>query len=88
MQETSSTRAMSTWRAVQAGARAPCPPCMAPVAPLFHPLPSYADAAGSSLHQRGENPAPHGWRALLGLGKFSPSSLGHRIGQGALSLVE
>ena len=26
---------------------------MAPVAPLFHPLPSYADAAGSSLHQRG-----------------------------------
>jgi hypothetical protein len=45
---------MSTWRAVHAGARAPGPPCMAPVAPLFHPLPSYADAAGSSLHQRGE----------------------------------
>lgn len=37
----------------------PGPPCMAPVAPLFHPLPSYADAAGSSLHQRGEDhPAP------------------------------
>ena len=35
------------------GLAPPCPPCMAPVAPLFHPLPSYADAAGSSLHQRG-----------------------------------
>ena len=42
--ETSSTRATSTWRTVHAGARAPVPPCMAPVAPLFHPLPSYADA--------------------------------------------
>ena len=38
------------------GLAPPCPACMAPVAPLFHPLPSYADAAGSSLHQRGE---PH-----------------------------
>ena len=36
------------------GLAPPCPACMAPVAPLFHPLPSYADAAGSSLHQRGE----------------------------------
>jgi hypothetical protein len=36
------------------GLAPPYPPCMAPVAPLFHPLPSYADAAGSSLHQRGE----------------------------------
>ena len=52
--ETPSTRATSTWRTVHAGARAPGPACMAPVAPLFHPLPSYADAAGSSLHQRGE----------------------------------
>ena len=34
------------------------PPCMAPVAPLFHPLPSYADAAGSSLHQRRGTPHP------------------------------
>ena len=46
------------------GLAPPCPPCMAPVAPLFHPLPSSADAAGSSLHQRGEDPAPHGWRAI------------------------
>ena len=36
------------------------PLCMAPVAPLFHPLPSYADAAGSSLHQRGGTPHPTG----------------------------
>jgi hypothetical protein len=36
------------------------PACMAPVAPLFHPLPSCADAAGSSLHQRGD-PAPRVW---------------------------
>ena len=36
----------------------PGPPCMVPVAPLFHPLPSYADAAGSSLHQRGEPRIP------------------------------
>ena len=41
---------------------------MAPVAPLFHPLPSYADAAGSSLHQRGGIPHPEfesaeAWRA-------------------------
>jgi hypothetical protein len=36
----------------------PGPPCMAPVAPLFHPPPSYADAAGSSLHQRGGTPHP------------------------------
>jgi hypothetical protein len=42
------------------GLAPPYPPCMAPVAPLFHPLPSYADAAGSSLHQRGE-PAPRVW---------------------------
>ena len=34
------------------------PPGMAPVAPLFHPLPSYADAAGSSLHQHGGTPHP------------------------------
>ena len=34
---TTSTRAMSTWIAVHAGALAPYPPCMAPVAPLFHP---------------------------------------------------
>jgi hypothetical protein len=40
------------------GAAAPCPACMAPVAPLFHPLPSYADAAGSSLHQRRGTPHP------------------------------
>jgi hypothetical protein len=40
------------------GLAPPCPPCMAPVAPLFHPLPSYADAAGSSLHQRGGTPHP------------------------------
>src|SRR5215472_1120398 len=38
---------------LRGGAAAPCPACMAPVAPLFHPLPSDADAAGSSLHQRG-----------------------------------
>ena len=31
---------------------------MAPFAPLFDPLPSYADAAGSSLHQRGGTPHP------------------------------
>ena len=37
---------------------------MAPVAPLFHPLPSYADAAGSSLHQRGGT--PHPTRAISG----------------------
>ena len=36
----------------------PNPACMAPVEPLFHPLPSYADAAGSSLHQRGGTRAP------------------------------
>ena len=41
---------------------------MAPVAPLFHPLPSYADAAGSSLHQHGGTPHPEfesaeAWRA-------------------------
>jgi hypothetical protein len=48
------TRTTSTYRTVHAGgSRPPCPACMAPVAPLFHPLPSYADAAGSSLHQRG-----------------------------------
>ena len=39
------------------GAATPRPACMAPVAPLFHPLPSSADAAGSSPHQAG-NPAP------------------------------
>ena len=55
---TTSTRATSTWIAVHAGLAPPCPPCMAPVAPLFHPLPSYADAAGSSLHQRGGTPHP------------------------------
>ena len=63
-QETTSTRATSTWRTVTPGLAPPCPPCMAPVAPLFHPLPSYADAAGSSLHQRGGTPHPHGWRAI------------------------
>jgi hypothetical protein len=42
----------------KAGAAAPNPACMAPVAPLFHPLPSYADAAGSYLHQRGGTPHP------------------------------
>jgi len=33
---------------------------MASSAPLFHPLTSYADAAGSSLHQRGgiSHPGP------------------------------
>ena len=41
----------------------PCPPCMAPVAPLFHPLPSYADAARSSLHQRGGIPPPESGRS-------------------------
>jgi hypothetical protein len=46
------------------GAAAPDPACMAPVAPLFHPLPSCADAAGSSLHQRGD-PAPR-VRAISG----------------------
>ena len=35
---------------------------MAPVAPLFHPLPSCADAAGSSLHQRGEPRTPRGYQ--------------------------
>ena len=35
---------------------------MAPVAPLFHPLPSCADAAGSSLHQRGEPRTPWGYQ--------------------------
>ena len=55
MPETTSTRAMSTWRAVHAGAPAPVPPCVWPlVGPAFSPLPSNADAAGSSLHQRGE----------------------------------
>ena len=43
---------------LQGGAAAPDPACMAPVAPLFHPLPSYADTAGSSLHQRGRTPHP------------------------------
>ena len=33
------------------GAAAPDPACMAPVAPLFHPLPSYADAAGDPCTQ-------------------------------------
>jgi hypothetical protein len=42
----------------------PGPPCMAPVAPLFHPLPSCADAAGSSLHQRGGTPHPCNRRAI------------------------
>ena len=46
------------------GLAPPCPPCMAPVAPLFHPLPSYADAAGSSLHQRGGTPHPDGLAPL------------------------
>ena len=47
------------------GSRPRAPPCMAPVAPLFHPLPSYADAAGSSLHQRGGTPHPR-VRAIRG----------------------
>jgi hypothetical protein len=42
---------MSTWRTAQAGLR---PVRMASSAPLFQPLTSYADAAGSSLHQRGK----------------------------------
>ena len=45
------------------GLAPPCPPCMAPVAPLFHPLPSYADAARSSLHQRGGIPPPESGRS-------------------------
>ena len=45
-------------RTVHAGARAPVPPLYGSGRPAFSPLPSYADAAGSSLHQRGENPAP------------------------------
>jgi hypothetical protein len=48
---------MSTRRAVRRGL-GPRAPRMAPVAPLFHPLPSYADAAGSSLYQRGGTPHP------------------------------
>jgi hypothetical protein len=40
---------------------------MAPVAPLFHPPPSYADAAGSPLHQRGGAPHPEFGRLSLGL---------------------
>jgi hypothetical protein len=49
---------MSTWRTVHAGARAPVPPVYGSGRPAFHPLPSYADAAGSSLHQRGGTPHP------------------------------
>jgi hypothetical protein len=51
------------------GLAPPDPPCMAPVAPLFHPLPSYADAAGDPCTQsqmatakadstRGQGPNP------------------------------
>ena len=49
---------MSTWRAVHAGARAPVPPVYGSGRPAFSPLPSYADAAGSSLHQRGGTRTP------------------------------
>ena len=40
-----------------AGARAP-DPVYGSGRPAFSPLPSYADAAGSSLHQRGEPRTP------------------------------
>ena len=42
----------------QDGAAAPHPAAYGLSPPLFQPLTAYADAAGSSLHQRGENPAP------------------------------
>ena len=40
------------------GLRPRAPVRMASSAPLFHPLTSYADAAGSSLHQHGEPRTP------------------------------
>ena len=46
------------------GLRPRAPVRMASSAPLFHPLTSYADAAGSCLHQRGGTPHPEsgkGW---------------------------
>ena len=42
---------------------APDPASYGLVAPAFQPLPSYADAAGSPLHQRGE---PRARRAISG----------------------
>ena len=61
--ETVGTRATSTWRDEHlencpGGGSCPLTPVYGSVAPLFHPLPSYADAAGSSLHQRGEPRSP------------------------------
>jgi hypothetical protein len=64
MQETTGTRAMSTWRAVQAGARAPVPPCMAPVAPLFHPLTVLRGRGGIFPAPARGNPAPCDRRAI------------------------
>ena len=58
----------------------PEPPCMAPVAPLFHPLPSYADAAGSSRHQRGGTRTPDGGFDVTGRraisGPLTPANRG------------
>jgi hypothetical protein len=60
-EETSSTRAMSPWRAVQAGA---LPPCVGLVGPAVSPPDVLADAAGSSLHQLGGTPHPCDRRAI------------------------
>ena len=63
-EETSSTRATSTWRTVHAGARAPVPPVYGSGRPAFSP-PTVLRGRGRIFPApaRG-NPAPHGWRAI------------------------
>ena len=72
---------------VARGAAAPDPACMAPVAPLFHPLLSYADAAGvpctQSQRRPPKQPAAGGrsrtWQ-LSGSGeKCAPPSPAHGV---------
>ena len=55
---------MSTWRTVQAGARAPVPPVYGSGRPAFSP-PTVLRGRGRIFPApaRG-NPAPHGWRAI------------------------
>ena len=53
-----STRAMRTWRTSRTRGCRPAPRVYGSDRPAFSPLPFYADAAGSSLHQRGEPRTP------------------------------
>src|ERR1700733_137530 len=63
-EETSTTRAMSTWIVIDAGARAPVPPVYGSGRPAFSP-PTVLRGRGRIFPApaRG-NPAPHGWRAI------------------------